>query len=1114
MKRGASHAAGGRVGRSGRTVTALFVVLFVLACHMAFPSLATAKSQLSAAKSFPAGSYIIDMGVNTTSKPNGLRPYGLLYRLLRDTRTPVSWVIADGKAGGYGSAATGLNAPDVDFTASVVRDGAGTAATSPVTSQSYWNGAFVISAEFVTAAVDAAVTTFAATTVVDKAAASFTAPVYDTLYYWPKAVLDAANGKLAVPYYTNAGVPETTSSYIWKSPSELDSCDDIYVMPHADPTWSTHSNLKVFNNSGGYIWAGCHAPSVLENLVNPSSSADRMNFLSNDGLIPFGKHSGGSPPYNYNTDGSDPVLQIGGVLDAATLNGSEQIYLPKAAGWRPSTVDLAWDASQANVPGTSPGEARVLTYGRGFGQASNGMVMYEGGHSLDKGTVGDVPAQRAFFNFLLLGGLERAPKATLATSGTTQLVAGGTTTLTADVSGGHPGYTYEWSSTCGGTFSARTGALSEPGTVTTTFTAPTLTSATSCGIRVVITDQCGRQPFGAVGLEVTPAADLAITKTASSPTVSVNGTIAYTLTVTNNGPGTAKTPTVTDTLPPGTQASFLSATPNPASNASGTLTWNLADLSPGESRTITVALTALEAGAIVVNTAEVSSTTPDTATANNTASVSTRVLNSGIRIEKVARPAIIPSAGGAVTFEFVVHNSGTDPLTNVAVSDNPTCTLVGPTGDLNGDGILAAPLDGVETEVWRYTCTRTVTTATADVAVSSGGHSGGIPALDASSFTKQDVVQATATDPGGNPVRGLASTVVTIANPGISVTKALEPTGQNPAPGTSATFRVVVSNSGNVPLLNVDTADVWAGTCDTATIADLGVGQSHSMLCTATTPGATASDGFAAISYSGGTGWTGAWVDSQDGSASAGEVQVVAGTGLPTGYSADYVLSYAGNKRTLIRTVDLAGRSNAVVTFLYNRSADFNKDDRDFTVSASPDGTTWTSLTSISPTRVESADTGWSTYQATIPSAAIGAATRIRFGNTSTDLSNRAVYLDDVRVLGSQVNSVTATGTDAFGTTVTATATAQVTPGVPVLAVTKTASTAGPLYSGDTYTYSVTVTNTGSGAQTNLAVTDALPSGLSLNGAVTAVRSAYTASATDDFGTIKSYSTGTGWAGA
>jgi hypothetical protein len=64
-------------------------------------------------------------------------------------------------------------------------------------------------------------------------------------------------------YYTNAGVP--SSSYRTALPSQLNACDDIFVIPHADPhTWPTSErtalNNFILNQSGG-MWAACHSPS-------------------------------------------------------------------------------------------------------------------------------------------------------------------------------------------------------------------------------------------------------------------------------------------------------------------------------------------------------------------------------------------------------------------------------------------------------------------------------------------------------------------------------------------------------------------------------------------------------------------------------------------------------------------------------------------------------------------------------------------------------------------------------------------------------------------------------------------------------------------------------------
>lgn len=1069
---------------------------------------AQAKTPISQSTTFSAGSYIIDMGVNTLVMPAGLQPYGLLYKLLTSLHVPVSWVIADGKAGGYASPATGLVPATVDFTASVIRRGAGTAAVTPVVTQSYTTGAFVIAKEYVNAAVDAAVLSFPLL-YVDKATASFTAPVYDTLAYWPKAVLDSQNGNLAQAYYINAGIPNATSAYIWKSPSQLDPCDDIYVMPHADPTWATHSNLKPFNAQGAFIYASCHAVSVLENLVNPLNASDRMNLLSVDGLVLFGNHSGGTPPYNYNTDGSDPILQVGGPIDAAVQNGSEQIFVSQPAGWRSSTLNLAWDATQANVPVGSE-NARTLTYGRGFGVATNGLVMYEAGHSLDKGTIGDVPAQRAFFNFLLLGGIERSPKVAV-TKPASPILSGSSTTVNATVTGGSAGYNYTWASTCAGaTFTPSTGYRSTIGPVQTTFTAPNVTDTTTCGIQLLVNDDCGRQPFGATSIDVTPAADLSIKKSVGQPTVGVNAIFAYTLTVTNNGPGTAKAPQVTDTLSPATDAAYVSASPGPTSNTGGKPTWTLADLAPGGTATITLSMRALAAGATLTNTAVVSSVTPDNNLANNTSSAINRVLNAGIRIEKLARPEFVPPAGGPVTFEFVVHNAGSDPLSNVVVTDNPACTTIsGPTGDLNNDGILAAPFNGVETEIWRYTCTRTVTTATADVAVSSpGGYSAGVPPVDSSIYTKQDVVQSTANDPLGNQVRAIASTVVTVSNPSISVTKTLNPSTQQPSDGSSATFDVTVTNTGNATLSNVSTADIWTpGSCSTSAIGTLAPGAVYAMTCSATLPASK----ILYESFDQATTWPAGWTAAGGNPLPA---VVPASIDLPAGYSPSNVLMFTHNTTSARTTVDLSNSPNGVnISFVYYRTAGFNSDSNAaHNLTLSIGGTTQITVSSTSSAGgASTADAGWQTATVRLSTASLlTAGQSLVITENATD---QTVYVDSIWIAKGQVNTVTATGYGPSGTQVTSTASSgTVWPGPPGLNITKTSSAAS-IGSGGSFIYTVTVTNNSTVTQTGINVADTLPAGLTLNGPVTAAKPAYSLTAADGFATSRLYSTGTGWAG-
>ena len=127
-------------------------------------------------------------------------------------------------------------------------------------------------------------------------------------------------------------------------------------------------------------------------------------------------------------------------------------------------------------------------------------------------------------------------------------------------------------------------------------------------------------------------------------------------------------------------------------------------------------------------------------------------------------------------------------------------------------------------------------------------------------------------------------------------------------------------------------------------------------------------------------------------------------------------------------------------------------------------------------------------------------------------MQDALIYVDDVSVILGQTNSVTATAVGPLGEPVTATATAPVSPGTPSLGITKAASTAGPLRVGDTFDYTVTVTNTGLTNSTGLVVSDPLPAGLAPNGDVIADKPAYSINTTDGFD-AEVYNGGVNWAG-
>jgi uncharacterized repeat protein (TIGR01451 family) len=114
-----------------------------------------------------------------------------------------------------------------------------------------------------------------------------------------------------------------------------------------------------------------------------------------------------------------------------------------------------------------------------------------------------------------------------------------------------------------------------------------------------------------------PAADLAVAKSDSPDPVSKGAQLTYSIVVTNNGPGSASSVQLTDSLPASVQ--FVSAT-STAGNCAQTgsmVACNLGDLSNGSSVTVTITVTPKKVGTIT-NTAQVSSISLDPNPANNT----------------------------------------------------------------------------------------------------------------------------------------------------------------------------------------------------------------------------------------------------------------------------------------------------------------------------------------------------------------------------------------------------------------------------------------------------------------------------------------------------------------
>lgn len=421
---------------------------------------------------FPVGSYIVDMG-NTSSDDAQLKPYGLIYDLVLNAKVPVYWVINGSKTSQTG----------VDLT---------------YNGKGYISGPFVISGDDVDYNVRSMLSKWRGYGVSIDGPTDTAVTVDNSrkISSVPRVVLDNQNGKIAKGYLVKSGIlrnENTTDDRVYKekaTPADLDSsCDDIYVMPHAEPTTATHSPLASFNKGGGYIWAGCHAVSYLESNTKGKGVDDgSMFFLSTNGLLIGDKHkkaSGVSGAYRVTGAASDPIMQFVGNTFAAHANGAEEIYMPvPGSAWRATTRVLETDPNQRQVlAGMSPGPAVFMAVGPGYGDYGNGMVMYEAGHEFKKNTDADRNAIRAFLNFLILSGVEKSldVKATIPSDAT----AGSTVQASVTVTKGTPPYTYQWQSDCNASFSDPTGSA----------TSITFPNEGPCHVKVTVKDQCGRATF-------------------------------------------------------------------------------------------------------------------------------------------------------------------------------------------------------------------------------------------------------------------------------------------------------------------------------------------------------------------------------------------------------------------------------------------------------------------------------------------------------------------------------------------------------------------------------------------------------------------------------------------
>ena len=160
-------------------------------------------------------------------------------------------------------------------------------------------------------------------------------------------------------------------------------------------------------------------------------------------------------------------------------------------------------------------------------------------------------------------------------------------------------------------------------------------------------------------------ADLEIIKVISNANPHNGDTITWTITVTNNGPDTAKDVIVTDKLPAG--LIFKDAD---GSYDEDTGIWAVGDLNNGESKSLVITTVVYITNANITNVAVATSTTPDSNETNNRDNDTAEIdPESDVKVIKtVSNPE--PSKGDVITWTIVVANLGPDAAKDVSVEEN------------------------------------------------------------------------------------------------------------------------------------------------------------------------------------------------------------------------------------------------------------------------------------------------------------------------------------------------------------------------------------------------------------------------------------------------------------
>ena len=297
--------------------------------------------------------------------------------------------------------------------------------------------------------------------------------------------------------------------------------------------------------------------------------------------------------------------------------------------------------------------------------------------------------------------------------------------------------------------------------------------------------------------------DLSLTKIVSDDTPNVGDNITFTLTVANGGTAGATNVVVRDLLPVG--LTFVSSAPNQGTYDELTGDWNVGTVAVGVNATLTITATVATPG-VKINDAEITQADqadPDSTPGNNLPaeddqdSITVTPQSSDLSLSKIVDDAT-PVAGQNIVFTITLNNGGPDAATGVVVRDllPAGLTFVSSTPSqgsyVSGTGLWTV---GTVNSGGNATLAITATTATGGAKVNTA-----------------EVFDADQNDPDSTPNNNAgaeddqASTTVTPEFADLSLTKDVD--DSTPTVGQSVVFTLTVANGGPQSATNVVIEDL------------------------------------------------------------------------------------------------------------------------------------------------------------------------------------------------------------------------------------------------------------------------------------------------------------------